>query len=103
MDIFSLNAQQEKAILDSMVADIRFTGNAMKKQMPDQNQVISGGLFNGKKLFDAMEMTTKKELEEFTSAIQNNTKTIVSEIDGLMAMDVAHQILDKIGNNVLTR
>jgi len=45
----------------------------------------------------------RKELEEFTSAIQNNTKTIVSEIDGLMAMDVAHQILDKIGNNVITR
>ncbi|MER3497816.1 MAG: oxidoreductase [Chitinophagaceae bacterium] len=43
----------------------------------------------------------KKELEEFTSAIQNNTKTIVSEIDGLMAMDVAHQILKKIGNNIL--
>jgi hypothetical protein len=33
----------------------------------------------------------------------NNTKTIVTEIDGLMAMDVAHQILDKIGNNVLSR
>jgi predicted dehydrogenase len=45
----------------------------------------------------------KKELEEFTSAILNNTKTIVSEIDGLMAMDVAHQILDKIGNNIITR
>src|SRR5689334_23210373 len=45
----------------------------------------------------------KQELEEFTTAILNNTKTIVSEIDGLMAMDVAHQILDKIGNNVLTR
>src|SRR5258706_3405333 len=45
----------------------------------------------------------KKELEEFTAAILNNTKTIVSEMDGLMAMDVAHQILDKIGNNVLTR
>ncbi len=45
----------------------------------------------------------KKELEEFKSAILNNTKTIVSEIDGLMAMDVAHQILDKIGNNVLSR
>jgi len=45
----------------------------------------------------------KRELEEFTSAIQNNTKTIVSEIDGLMAMDVAHQILDKIGKNVITR
>jgi predicted dehydrogenase len=45
----------------------------------------------------------KKELEEFTKAILNNTKTIVSEMDGLMAMDVAHQILDKIGNNVITR
>ena len=45
----------------------------------------------------------KKELEEFTNAILNNTKTIVSEIDGLMAMDVAHQILEKIGNNVITR
>jgi predicted dehydrogenase len=45
----------------------------------------------------------KKELEEFVYAILNNTKTIVSEIDGLMAMDVAHQILDKIGNNVITR
>ena len=43
----------------------------------------------------------KKELEEFKNAIANNTKTIVSEIDGLMAMDVAHQILEKIGNNIL--
>ena len=45
----------------------------------------------------------KKELEEFKNAIEKNTKTIVSEIDGLMAMDVAHQILQKIGNNVITR
>jgi len=44
----------------------------------------------------------KKELEEFRNAIVNNTRTIVSEIDGLMAMDVAHQILEKIGNNVIT-
>jgi predicted dehydrogenase len=45
----------------------------------------------------------KLELEEFRNSILNNTKTIVSEIDGLMAMDVAHQILDKIGSNVITR
>jgi len=45
----------------------------------------------------------KKELEEFSKAVINNTKTIVSEIDGLMAMDVAHQILRKIGNNILVR
>jgi predicted dehydrogenase len=44
----------------------------------------------------------RKELEEFINAILNNTRTIVSEMDGLMAMDVAHQILEKIGNNVIT-
>lgn len=44
----------------------------------------------------------KKELEEFKAAILNNTKPIVSEMDGFMAMDVAHQILQKIGNNVIT-
>lgn len=43
----------------------------------------------------------RMELEEFRNAIVNNTRTIVSEIDGLMAMDVAHQILKKIGNNVI--
>ena len=44
----------------------------------------------------------KRELEEFRDAILNNTRTVVSEMDGLMAMDVAHQILEKIGNNVIT-
>lgn len=45
----------------------------------------------------------KQELEEFKEAIINNTKTVVSEMDGLMAMDVAHQILEKIGNNIINR
>lgn len=45
----------------------------------------------------------KQELEEFKEAIFNNTKTVVSEMDGLMAMDVAHQILEKIGNNIINR
>ncbi|MDZ4810313.1 MAG: Gfo/Idh/MocA family oxidoreductase [Bacteroidota bacterium] len=44
----------------------------------------------------------KRELEEFKDAILNNTRTVVSEMDGLMAMEVAHQILEKIGNNVIT-
>jgi predicted dehydrogenase len=42
----------------------------------------------------------KRELEEFVSAIQNNTPTIVSEIDGYRAMEVAHQILQKITNHI---
>lgn len=45
----------------------------------------------------------RMELEEFKNAIEQNTRTVVSEMDGLAAMDVAHQILDKIGNNIITR
>ena len=41
----------------------------------------------------------KMELESFRDAIINNTHTIVSEVDGFRAMEVAHQILDKIGRN----
>lgn len=40
----------------------------------------------------------KRELEEFRDAILNNTQTVVSEIDGLKAMEVAHLILEKIGH-----
>ncbi len=36
------------------------------------------------------------ELEKFRDAILHNTPTIVSEMDGYRAMDVAHQILQKI-------
>ncbi|MEO6329444.1 MAG: Gfo/Idh/MocA family oxidoreductase [Ginsengibacter sp.] len=41
----------------------------------------------------------KMELESFRDAIVNNTNTIISEVDGYMAMEVAHQILEKIGRN----
>ncbi len=40
----------------------------------------------------------KLELQSFYDSIINNRPTAVSEIDGYLAMEVAHQILDKIGN-----
>ena len=40
----------------------------------------------------------KMELEAFKNAITHNTETPVTVIDGFRAMDVAHQILDKINN-----
>jgi predicted dehydrogenase len=43
----------------------------------------------------------KLELEKFRDAVLNNTPTIVSEVDGYRAMDVAHQILEKIKNNTI--
>ena len=41
----------------------------------------------------------KLELEKFRDAITENTPVIVNEVDGFRAMDVAHQILQKIKNN----
>ena len=38
----------------------------------------------------------KEELLAFKNAIENNTETPVTIVDGFRAMDVAHQILDKI-------
>ncbi|MFY7899932.1 MAG: Gfo/Idh/MocA family protein [Chitinophagaceae bacterium] len=40
----------------------------------------------------------KLELESFVQSILNNTTTVVSEIDGLLAMEVAHQIIEKINS-----
>ncbi|WP_026752247.1 Gfo/Idh/MocA family protein [Sediminibacterium sp. C3] len=40
----------------------------------------------------------KLELSAFVDAIVNNKPTQVNEIDGYLAMEVAHQILDKINN-----
>ncbi len=38
----------------------------------------------------------KMELEAFVDSIINNKTTVVSEIDGYLAMEVAHQIIEKI-------
>ena len=45
------------------------------------------------------ENAIKLELTSFVSAILNNTPTVVSEIDGFLAMEVAHQILEKISKS----
>ena len=41
----------------------------------------------------------KMELEEFCRSVTNNTDTAVNVVDGFRAMDVAHQILEKIGKS----
>jgi predicted dehydrogenase len=43
----------------------------------------------------------KLELEKFCEAIIDNTPTRVSEVDGFRAMDIAHQILQKIKHNTI--
>ena len=41
----------------------------------------------------------KMELTSFVNAINNNRTTVVTEVDGFRAMEVAHLILDKINRN----
>jgi hypothetical protein len=41
------------------------------------------------------------ELEKFCDAILSNTPTLVSEVDGFRAMDIAHQILQKIKHSTI--
>ena len=66
MDIFlEITLEKEKQILDSMVADIQFTGKAMLEQSPQMNKNVKGGIYDGKKLFTAMQEIKRSELEEF--------------------------------------
>lgn len=62
---FFQNAGDENKILDSLVADIRYTGKVMTEQMPEQNQLMTEGIFKGKKVFAAMQGTTRKDLVTF--------------------------------------
>ncbi len=78
----------------------------IKLKQPSDENVFSFDIEtqNGKKTIAIASPTIeplnaiKLELQAFVDAINNNTPTIVSEIDGFLAMEVAHQILDKINN-----
>jgi predicted dehydrogenase len=78
----------------------------IKLKSPDDKNVFSFDIetHNGKKTIAIANPEVpplnaiKLELEAFVDAIRNNRPTVVSEIDGFLAMEVAHQILDKINN-----
>jgi predicted dehydrogenase len=59
---------------------------------------------NGKKTISVTNPTIapqnaiKLELEAYVDSILHNKPTVVSELDGFLAMEVAHKILEKIGN-----
>ena len=80
-EIIKLNAPEDKNVF---TFDIE-TNNG-KKTIAVANPVI--------KEVNAIKM----ELEAFAHAITHQTETAVTVLDGYRAMDVAHQILEKIGN-----
>ncbi|MEP6513539.1 MAG: Gfo/Idh/MocA family oxidoreductase [Parafilimonas sp.] len=45
----------------------------------------------------------REELKAFVSSILNNEPTVINEIDGYLAMEVAHHILEKISNTNILR
>lgn len=78
----------------------------IKLKQPDDTNVFSFDIdtLNGKKTIAIANPTVqplnaiKLELEAFVDSILNHKPTVVSEIDGFLAMEVAHQILEKINN-----
>ncbi|GAC1439650.1 MAG: Gfo/Idh/MocA family oxidoreductase [Sediminibacterium sp.] len=78
----------------------------IKLKQPEDTNVFSFDIEtpNGKKTIAIANPTIqpvnaiKSELESFIDAILNNKPTVVSEIDGFLAMEVAHKVLDKINN-----
>jgi predicted dehydrogenase len=44
----------------------------------------------------------RRELEEFVAAVNGNVQPVVNEIDGYRALEVAHNILQKINHNQLS-
>ena len=78
----------------------------IKLKQPEDKNVFSFDIEtqNGKKTIAIAnpvinsQNAIKLELEAFVAAIENNTPTVVSEIDGFLAMEVAHQILEKINS-----
>ena len=56
---------QEASVIDSLVADIKYTGKEMLKLNPGQDRTIQIGTYKYKKLFTAMQEATAKEVVEF--------------------------------------
>ncbi len=79
----------------------------IKYKTPDDKNVFSFDIEtkNGKKTIAIAAPVVKEtnaikmELESFVESINKNKTTVVTEIDGYRAMEVAHQILEKISRN----
>lgn len=70
VEMFTMDKNREEALLDSMVADIRYTGKAMQEQMPDGNPLVKEGPYAGKHVFTVMQEAKKEELKEFLKYIE---------------------------------
>lgn len=61
--------EMEDALIDSCVADVRFTGDYFLDQNPDANVLIGSGPYKGKKVFPVMIETTPSMMRDFLSYV----------------------------------
>ena len=69
IEMFTMTSQRESEIIEAMVEDIHYTGQAMLEQSPEQNLTIEGGIYDGKKLFAAMQEIKTSDIEKFLKYI----------------------------------
>ena len=95
------------ANLTSSRISIEKTTEIIKLKQPDEDDSFSFDIdtHQGKKTITISNPVIedgnaiKAELTSFVNSILNDEPTVVSEIDGYLAMEVAHQILDKINKS----
>lgn len=63
------NAADETAIIEKIVADVKFTGKAMSQQGDSQDALITTGKFRDKKVFAAMQAITAADIKDFLEYI----------------------------------
>jgi hypothetical protein len=61
----SMNEQQENSLIDSLVADLKYTGREMMKFHKELNTEVKGGMFDGKKVLEAMQTVTPHHVKAF--------------------------------------
>ena len=59
--------QDEEKFIDSLVGDIRYTGEYFRKNNPDVDQVIAKGTYSGKKVLDLMQNCNASMVKDFLS------------------------------------
>ena len=64
----------EQVQLDSMVADIRFTGQWMKENNDTQDAVVADGIYKGKSIFEVMSGCTEADLLRFLDFVIANPR-----------------------------
>ena len=57
--------QQENAIVDSLIADAKYTADEMLSQGDGQDRLVTKGRFKNKKMFAAMKTITKNDMTDF--------------------------------------